>query len=308
MAPAAANAFEPAMVEVLELDEHDDLSATAVRVRARDALEGGDIVLLPGRGFVPTERERQVISARKAMLRDGMTRGHHGDGVTLTFDHRINRLLTARIRGPERREIEAMLRRYAVWSRGLLQALLPEFAAACEGSRIVYRPVGREKAHGLHIDSSHFYPTQGRGKLCVFCNIDPEGQPRVWEVGERFEPYAVRYLPAAQGTRSWSKAAIERCGSLIGVINGKRTAYDLLLEDMRRRAKRDTDYQKGAPRRAVKFPAGTAWLALTDIVLHRAISGQHSIDEVFFLPAIAMHDPSRSGLRILERLSGQTLA
>jgi len=42
-------------------------------------------------------------------------------------------------------------------------------------------------------------------------------------------------------------------------------------------------------------------------VLHGAISGQHSLDQTFFLPTAAMHDPSRSSLRILERLSGHRL-
>jgi hypothetical protein len=49
-------------------------------------------------------------------------------------------------------------------------------------------------------------------------------------------------------------------------------------------------------------------VALTDIVLHGAISGQHAVDQVFFLPPKIMHDPARSALGILERLTGRTLA
>ena len=36
----------------------------------------------------------------------------------------------------------------------------------------------------LHIDSAYGYPTQGRGMLRIFCNIDPLDRPRVWQLGE----------------------------------------------------------------------------------------------------------------------------
>jgi hypothetical protein len=42
-------------------------------------------------------------------------------------------------------------------------------------------------------------------------------------------------------------------------------------------------------------------------VLHGAISGQHSLDQTFYLPVEAMKDSSRSSLRILERLAGHAL-
>ena len=37
------------------------------------------------------------------------------------------------------------------------------------------------------------------------------------------------------------------------------------------------------------------------------MSGQHSLDQTFYLPVEAMNDPSRSSLRILERLTGKAL-
>jgi 3-deoxy-D-manno-oct-2-ulosonic acid (Kdo) hydroxylase len=76
---------------------------------------------------------------------------------------------------------------------------------------------------------------------------------------------------------------------------------------LRRLGKHNEDYQRDAPRRIVEFPAGACWIAITDLVLHGALSGQHSLDQTFFLPAAAMRDPSRSSLRILERLSGRRL-
>ena len=57
----------------------------------------------------------------------------------------------------------------------------------------------------------------------------------------------------------------------------------------------------------MEFPAGASWIAITDLVLHGAMGGQHSLDRTFYLPVEAMNDPSRSSLRILERLTGEAL-
>ena len=298
---------EGATAEILELDEQVDLAVTDVRARVREALEAGNLVFLKGRGFALTERERTIITDPKIMSRGNEERSKRNGRPTLTFDVATDRLLFNTIRTPERREIEAMLRRYSVWSRNLLQTMVPEFAQACEQNRIVYRPVERNRVQGLHVDSTYLYPTQGRSKLRIFCNIDPKGRPRVWEIGERFENFAQRYLPLVRVERRWFQTAVDRFASLVGVVKGQRTEYDHVLESIRSRGKSDRNYQKSAPRRIVSFPAGSAWIGLTDVVLHGGISGQHALDQVFFVPPEVMRNPSRSALRILERLSGHTL-
>jgi hypothetical protein len=140
--------------------------------------------------------------------------------------------------------------------------------------------------------------------LRVFCNIDPLNRPRVWQIGETFEPFARRFLPAVRLRRPGRAASL--LGHL-GIVGGRKTAYDLLLAELRRLGKDDADYQRTAPRRVVEFPSGSTWLAITDLVLHGAMSGQHSLDQTFFLPASAMRTPSRSSLHILERLRGHAL-
>ena len=83
--------------------------------------------------------------------------------------------------------------------------------------------------------------------------------------------------------------------------------YDLLMADIRGQVKKDNDYQEHGPQHVVSFPAGAAWIAITDLVLHAASSGQHSLDQTYFLPPEVMGDPECSSLRILERLSGRNL-
>lgn len=301
------SAADNTVAEVLEFDEHTDFSVPGIRARVREALEVGNVLFLKGRGFALTDRERAIISDPKIIFRGNEQRAKRNGRPTLTFDMDADRLLFNSIRMPEKREIEAMLRRYSVWSRDLLETLVPDFARACEQNRIIYRPAERAQRQGLHVDTTYLYPTQGRSKLRIFCNIDPMGRPREWEIGERFEIFAQRFLPSIRVERRWFEAAADRAASLVGIVKGQRTGYDHVLEEIRQLGKKDDDFQKRSPRRNFSFPAGSAWVALTDVVLHGGVSGQHALDQVFFLPPEIMRDPSRSALRILERLSGHTL-
>jgi hypothetical protein len=311
-APQTAN--DDSTVELLTLAEGTDLTAAAVRRDATYVLEGGGIVLLPKTGFPLSARERELL----ADLRNFLVKEPSGANgrPTIMFDPRrgriadINftisglRLLRAEVKASARPELEAMMRRYGAWAEDLLTTLFPSYVAALGRDRITYRPNQRSDAQPLHVDAGYAYPTQGRGMLRVFCNIDPLDRPRVWHVGERFEGFARRYLPAARVRRpGWTASMLAR----VGVVGGAKTAYDLMIAELRRLVKSDAEYQRSAPRRVVEFPSGSAWIAITDLLLHGALSGQHSLDQTFFLPPEAMSDESRSSLRILERLSGRQL-
>jgi hypothetical protein len=123
-------------------------------------------------------------------------------------------------------------------------------------------------------------------------------------VGEPFEPFVTRFLPSTQRASTFGSWLLHR----LGITRGRQTAFDRLMADIRAVAKNDQGYQQTAPRTMVEFPSGSSWLAITDLAVHGAISGQHSLDQTYFLPVTAMHDPARSSLRILERLTGRTLA
>ena len=140
--------------------------------------------------------------------------------------------------------------------------------------------------------------------LRVFCNINPLQRPRSWRIGETFEPFARRFVPTAK-VRPVSR--FDTFLARVGITKGNRTAYDRLMADIRGQAKRDKAYQSRSPQKVVHFPTGAAWVAITDLVLHGAVSGQHSLDQTFFLPPQTMRHPERSSLRILERLTGRPL-
>jgi hypothetical protein len=73
------------------------------------------------------------------------------------------------------------------------------------------------------------------------------------------------------------------------------------------RMKADASYQAETPQTAVEFPAGSTWIAFTDCVSHAAMAGQYQLEQTFLLPVEALRDPSRSPLRILEKIKRRPL-
>jgi hypothetical protein len=301
-------------VDVFRLDEGFDPSAPAVQRDALEALESGGVVLLPRAGFELLASERALISElRNFLVKEPGTANGRPTIIFAPTQRRIARfnfafagrkLVRAEIKRAVRPELEHMMMRFSTWTERLLGALLPRYVPAIDRDRVTYRPNERSAVQPLHVDSAYGYPTQGRAMLRVFCNIDPHERVRVWQIGEPFEPFARRFLAKVAPPRpGWAASVLARAG----VVGGARTAYDAMLAELRRLVKRHEEYQRTAPRRIVEFPPGASWIVMTDLVLHGALAGQHSLDQTFFLPAAAMRDPSRSSLRILERLSGRVL-
>jgi len=74
------------------------------------------------------------------------------------------------------------------------------------------------------------------------------------------------------------------------------------------RMKADQGYQSQVAQTQLAIPPGATWACFTDLVSHAAMSGQFAFEQTFYLPVIAMKDPERSPLRVLERLAGRALA
>lgn len=289
---------------ILEIDRRDDFRDPSVQDSALDALERGDLILLPKISFELTERERALVTDPNVILPGKRERESETGRPTLIFNPDDGRIERTNIKGQARREIEAMMGRFGEWANDVLTALIPSYGNAVERERVTYRPSNRSRPQGLHIDTSYGHPSRGRAMLRVFTNVNLNGRPRIWQVGERFEPFVSRFLPSVKPkTTSRGSWLLHR----LGITRTPRTAYDELMADIRKIAKGNEDYQKDAPRRIIEFPAGASWIGITDLVVHGALSGQHSLDQNFFLPVSAMRDPTRSSLRILERLTGKNL-
>ena len=154
-----------------------------------------------------------------------------------------------------------------------------------------------------HVDSFPATPVQDRRILRVFANVNPEGRPRSWRVGEDFDGLAARFAPRLRAPMPGTALLLHA----LHVTKTRRSPYDALMLQLHDRMKEDTAYQSTAPQRPFDFPPGSAWMAFTDQVSHAAMSGQHQLEQTFLLPVGAMLDEGRSPLRGAGTAQGPSL-
>jgi hypothetical protein len=274
----------------------------AVRHEAVDALENGEVLYLPKLPFALTPEEQPLLSPR---LSDGKSKN-----ISLNPDGKLKNTSTS---PAEHALLQAMVQRYALGTVTLMNALFPRYARRLERARTSYRPVeiaGRKASilqddTRLHVDAFPTRPMQkGRRILRMFTNINPNGQGRVWHVGEPFADMAKTILPSVAAPSPLKNALLAG----LFVTRGVRSKYDNLMHGLHDNAKRNDTYQKTCPQEEFAFPAGSTWLCYTDQVMHAAISGQFVLEQTFHLDLEAMVYPERAPFTVLERMTGQALA
>jgi hypothetical protein len=267
-----------------------------------DQLENGQVLLFDGLRFALTSAEEGLLSPT---VSDGRSKN-------VAIDPLSGKVSGTALEGADLERLRQMVVRFSLQARAFLEHLLPRYAGRLETRLASYRPVGvagretssRKDDARLHVDAFASRPNQGRRILRVFCNINPEGQPRTWLLGEPFEPYARHFAPGVRLQLPFEASALHA----LGITKSQRTAYDHLMLGLHDHGKLDDDYQRDAWRARFDFPAGSTWVCFTDQVLHAALGGQYLLEQTFLLPVSAMLHEGRSPLHILERLSGRRLA
>ncbi len=275
--------------------------ADADRALALEALERGEVALLPTLGFALEPAERVLLDPS---ISDGRAKN-------VSLDPATGRMGGARLEGERLALARAMMGRFADWSLQVVKTLLPRYAGQVQRARTSFRPCEvedrpqspRKDDRRLHVDAFPSQPVQGRRILRLFANIDPEGRPRVWRVGEPFEAFAAGFAPKLSAAPPGEALALRA----LGLTKGRRTAYDHAMLGLHDRAKEDDAWQASAPREEARFAAGSTWIVFTDATLHAAIAGQHALEQTFLLPVASMAEPERAPLRVLERLLGRGL-
>jgi hypothetical protein len=207
--------------------------------------------------------------------------------------------------------LRAMIARYTECSEALALRLFPHYRGGLRRGNTSFRPVDvagratswRKDDTRLHVDAFPSNPMHGTRLLRVFCNVNPNGRPREWRVGEPFEAHAARYLPAIP--RPWPGSAwlLEKTG----ITKRRRTEYDHLMLQLHDRAKADAGFQRSSPQARVAFAPGTTWVVFSDQVLHAAMGGQHMMEQTFYLDVAHQQRPEASPRGTLERLLGRPL-
>lgn len=264
--------------------------------QAIEALEQGSVIFFPQLAFAlePSEREflhPEVVKPSRKNVSYCYKKDAMKGEVTAMEEHR-------------RMALKNLMRRYAEYAQAVIQHVFPDYVPYVELGRTSYRPVEakhretlspRKDDRRLHVDAFPATPNQGKRLLRVFTNINPNGEPRVWKVGEPFPAVVGRFLISLKSSSLVKRKFLQ----WTGITKGFRTTYDDLMLQLHDGMKLDLDYQKNGPFQSIEFPPGSTWVVFTDQVSHAALSGQFCLEQTFYLPVEGMRNPEQSPFKVL---------
>lgn len=266
------------------------------------ALEQGQLLHLPHLAFSLSADERRFLSPRWS----------DGKAKNVSYDPSARHIRHTSASGGDRDALAAMMKRYADAARTLVTSLCPAYARDLAWGLTSFRPVSAANRESspkkddmrLHVDAFASRPVHGRRLLRVFCNINPAGEPRVWEVGEPFDAMAARFCKEVAMPWPGSAWLLEK----LQVTKGRRSPYDHIMLGLHDHAKLDNHYQQTAARTRLELAANTTWIVFTDLVMHAVLSGQYLLEQTFYLPPGGMQDEALAPVRRLEKIFQRALA
>ncbi len=271
------------------------------QLQALQAVEIGKLLFFPELAFNLTSVEKNLLAPELVDTK----------AKNISFNSQSNTIKGALAAPEQCEQLKVMLARFAKQAYLLINRIFPHYQGAIQIGRTSFRPVQvstrqmspRKDDRLLHVDAFPANPNQGRRILRVFSNINPQGEDRVWRIGEPFESVAIRFLPAIPRPWPGSNKLLQR----LKITKSLRTEYDHIMLQLHNRMKQDASYQRQVKQTELRFPPGSSWIVQTDQVSHAALSGQHMLEQTFYLPVFAMANRDQSPLKILERLAGREL-
>ncbi|MDB5730914.1 MAG: putative Kdo-hydroxylase, partial [Variovorax sp.] len=207
------------------------------------ALEAGKVLYFPRLAFELLAHERRFLDP--ALLAPDVR------NISLDVKPGGERRLKG-VAGDEavQQAVTAMIGRFRGQAEQLIHSLLPHYTAALRMAPTSFRPVQvetraqswRADDKRLHIDAFPSRPNYGERILRVFTNVNPEGAPRVWRVGEPFEDMARRFLPRVKPYARWQAQWLRA----LRVTKSFRSEYDHLMLQLHDGMKSDLDYQRNS--------------------------------------------------------------
>ena len=264
------------------------------------ALEAGKVLYFPQLAFTLAEQEKSLL---RPEVRDPKSRN-----ISLNVDGSIKGVAGD---AAVQRQVAAMVGRFREQAKALITGLFPDYMPVVRMAPTSYRPSQvetraqswRADDKRMHVDAFPSRPNYGERILRVFTNVNPDGQPRVWRVGEPFGDVARKFLPRAKPYVRWQAKALQ----MLHVTKSLRSEYDHLMLQLHDGMKGDLNYQKDAPQETMPFAAGSTWVCFSDQAVHAVMSGQYMLEQTLFLPPGSEYDPAASPLAILTRLKGHAL-
>lgn len=290
------------ILKILPISSWQEKFPSATQAELTSCLENGQVLFFPELSFPLTTLELQILSP---------------EYVSETSKNISYNKLTDEVRGlaknadKEEKIIRYLLSRFADHANDLISTLFPLYTRELIIGRTSLRPVeieGRESSYRkddtrLHVDAFPANPNHGMRILRVFTNVNPEGKPRVWRLGEPFELVAQQFLKRLHRPFPGTSSLLH----LLKITKKRRSLYDHFMLQLHDNMKADEKYQRDAQQLQFPFPTNSTWIVQTDHVSHAALSGQHVLEQTFYLPVHAMQDQSKSPLKVLEKLFNRRL-
>ena len=285
--------------QIVEIDFIDWAEAHS-RPEWTAAVEAGKVLYFPRLGFA-VQPEEQALLREDTLAPKSRNVSLGADGV----------LKGAAGSAQDQQALAAMVGRFRQQALQLVDDLLPEYKGQLRVAPTSFRPKQvetraqsvRADDQRMHVDAFPSRPSYGERLLRVFTNLNPQGVPRVWRVGEDFETIARRFLPQAKPYRLWQAKLL----NAVHATKSLRSEYDHLMLQLHDLMKFDEQYQKNGTQVTVPFPPGSVWVCFSDQATHAVMSGQFMMEQTLYLPPGKEVDPQASPLAILTRLMGRPL-
>ena len=267
------------------------------------ALEAGKVLYFPNfaeHGFTPQKEELALF---REDIRDPKTRN-----ISLSASGELKGVVGD---DDTKALMAGMIGRFRAQAEGLLGNLVPRYGEHLRRGATSFRPSvvqnrvqsWRADDRRMHVDAFPSRPNYGERLLRVFTNVNQDGEPRVWRVGEPFEDVARRFLPKAKPYSAWQAKLL----NALHVTKSLRSEYDHLMLQLHDGMKSDLDYQKNAPQVTFNFPPGCAWVCFSDQTSHAVMAGQYMMEHTLQLSPMHQYDRDASPLAILTRMKGHAL-
>jgi hypothetical protein len=264
------------------------------------AVEDGKVLYFPHLAFQVQASETPLL--REDMLASGSRNVSLGSDAVLKG---------AGGSADDQQKLAAMIGRFRQQALQLVDGLLPEYKGKLRVAPTSFRPRQvetraqsvRADDQRMHVDAFPTRPTYGERILRVFTNVNPQGAPRVWRVGESFEDIARKYLPRVKPYVLWQAQML----NALHVTKSLRSEYDHIMLQLHDLMKQDEDYQKNGTQLTMPFPTGSVWVCYSDQATHAVMSGQYMMEQTLYLPRGGEVNPQASPLAILTRLMGRPL-
>jgi hypothetical protein len=264
------------------------------------ALESGKVLHFSNLEFVVSDEEKSLFipeiqnsKARNISVgADNVLKGAQGNEHT-------------------QKKLRELILRYRNLANSLINTLVPKYSPYLKVSPTSFRPFNiedrkqswRADDRRLHVDAFATRPNYGERILRVFMNVNPEGKPRVWRVGDNFENIAHQFIPSIKPYSSVQAKILNK----LGLTKTLRSEYDHMMLQIHDVMKSNEGYQKNSPQTEFKFLPGSVWVCFSDQTSHAAMSGQFMMEQTYNLPFDALYDSISSPLAILSRITKRKL-